>query len=165
MVRKRTSQDIGGDFEKQLQSCFSSLSKTHGFTYHKLTDTAAAGGIVQAQPSDYIITYGQVIAFLEAKASQVETKLGMAMLRPAQRGAIKHWGQLLGAQYFVVFYSEKTKLLDIVDGKLFMKHGARQYDKSLIWQGPMDEAEKGMALTFALRKIEDVTEEYRRRYE
>lgn len=164
-MRKRTSQDIGKGFEKTLQGVFSSLSKTHGFAHHKLTDTAAAGGIVQAQPSDYLVHSGFGVAFLEAKASQTHTKMQMGLLRPAQRGAIKLWAQMLRCPYYIVFHSEKSGEVHILDGAEFTKSGARGYDRALLWSAPLDQLVVGMVRVFNLNPLPGILAEYRRYYE
>lgn len=162
---KKTSQAIGSDFEKTLRGVFSSLSKSHGFTHHKLTDTAAAGSMVAAQPSDYLVYSGGEVAFLEAKASQTHNKMQMGLLQPAQRGAIKMWAQMLRCRYYIVFHSEKTDEAHILDGAEFLKSGARGYSRALLWSAHLDDLPQGMIRVFNLDPIHSVLSQYRSYYE
>lgn len=126
----KTSQQIGKDFEKTLEGVFSSLKNTHSFNYHKFIDTHAAGNIVAAQPSDYLVGIHRTLIFLEAKSSTKEKRLQKSMLRPSQRGAIKYYGMGLDLDYLVLFEHEGR--VDILDGREVMRGSRINYQKSLI---------------------------------
>lgn len=117
------STDIGKIFEKQLEKVFNRLKGTHLLGWHKFADSASAGGaFVQEQPADYLLApppQGEEPAkmlFLEAKASEKHRRLQKAMLRPAQRGAIHFYGELLGQTYIVLFWDVEGRRLELWDG-------------------------------------------------
>ena len=117
------STDIGKIFEKQLEKAFNRLKGTHLLGWHKFADSASAGGaFVQEQPADYLLApppKGEEPAkmlFLEAKASEKHRRLQKAMLRPAQRGAIHFYGELLGQTYLVLFWDVEGRRLELWDG-------------------------------------------------
>ncbi len=128
---------IGGVFETEIQKVFTHLKATHCLGWHRLSDTAAAGSVVAAQPSDYLVglppgskspLQGQRLMFVEVKASEVETKLGKAMLRPAQRGAIHYFRLLLDIPYLVIFWSASTGKIQLWDGLAI--HGEGRMNKN-----------------------------------
>lgn len=116
MTNKKSSQDIGKDFEKTLEGVFSYLQKSYGFRYHKFVDSHAAGNIVASQPSDYLVAAGSKMLFIEAKATATNKNFTRGVLRPAQRGAIMMYGQVLKVPYLILFYSEVTGLVSFIDG-------------------------------------------------
>lgn len=128
---------IGGVFEGEIQKVFNILKKAHCLGWHRLSDTAAAGSVVAAQPSDYLVglppgsrspLLSQRLMFVEVKASEVETKLGKAMLRPAQRGAIHYFRLMLDIPYLVLFWSASTGRIQMWDGLAI--HGEGRMNKS-----------------------------------
>lgn len=128
---------IGGVFEGEIQKVFNILKKAHCLGWHRLSDTAAAGSVVAAQPSDYLVglppgsrspLLSQRLMFVEVKASEVETKLGKAMLRPAQRGAIHYFRLMLNIPYLVLFWSASTGRIQMWDGLAI--HGEGRMNKS-----------------------------------
>lgn len=127
----KTSQQIGKDFERMVEGVFDSLQRYHGFRYHKFVDSHAAGNLVASQPSDYLVALGSQMAFVEAKASAVETKLQKAMIRPAQRGAALMYGQMLGVPYYILVYSEVTQKVILYDGAEVMR-GSRVNHKNSV---------------------------------
>ena len=116
--------DIGKAFEKELQVVLRSLKESHLLGWHRLTDTGAAGAIVQAQPSDYLLALpygsrgllGQRLFFMEAKASEVKDSLTKQAMQPAQRGAIQFYRELLRLPYLVFFYAAERGVLQVWDG-------------------------------------------------
>lgn len=116
--------DIGKIFERELQAVLRSLKESHLLGWHRLTDTGAAGSIVQAQPSDYLIAlpfgsrglFGQRLIFMEAKASLKKRSLTKQAMQPAQRGAIQFYRELLRLPYLVFFYAAERGALQIWDG-------------------------------------------------
>lgn len=115
--------DIGKVFEKQLEAVFKQLKASHLLGWHRLTDSASAGGaFVGDQPSDYLIGLppgsrpGQRLFHLEAKASESHSKLQKAMIRPAQRGAINFYGKLLQMPYTILFWDVKGSRLELWSG-------------------------------------------------
>ena len=138
----RTSQDIGKSFEKTLEGVFSSIQKTHAFRIHKFVDSHAAGNIVASQPSDYLIgTLGQMM-FLEAKASTKNKRMTRAALRPAQRGAIHIFSQVLNIPYYVLFFAEKTGTVHLLDGAMLMKGGRTNYSLALMKEVAIEQLEE-----------------------
>ena len=132
MTFKRTSQQIGSSFEKYLEGVFKQLQKDYGFHYHAFVDSKSAGGIVASQPADYLFGTHKEIGYIEAKASVTHEHLQMSMLRPAQKGAIKRYGQLLGRTYLIVFFSEKTGEVSIYSGPEVMRGARINRRKSLL---------------------------------
>lgn len=128
----KTSQQIGKDFERMVEGVFDSLQQSHGFRYHKFVDSHAAGNLVASQPSDYLVALGSQMAFVEAKASVVETKLQKAMIRPAQRGAAMMYGQMLGVPYYLLFYSEMTQRVSLYNGAEVMRGSRVNHEKSIL---------------------------------
>lgn len=128
----KTSQQIGKDFERTLEGVFDSLQRSHGFRYHKFVDSHAAGNLVASQPSDYLVALGSQMAFVEAKASAVETKLQKAMIRPAQRGAAIMYGQMLGVPYYILFYSEVTQEVTLYNGAEVMRGSRVNHENSVL---------------------------------
>lgn len=120
------STDIGKLFEKEMQGVFNALKESHLVGWHRLADTGAAGGsIIQGQPSDYLLALppgsrspldGQRLMFVEVKASEKEAFLTRKAMKPAQRGAICYYRQLLKLPYLVIFYDAQRGNLQVWDG-------------------------------------------------
>ena len=147
----RTSQDIGKDFEKTLESVFSALTQSHAFKVHKFVDSHAAGNIVASQPSDYLLACEGTLFFCEAKASTKHKRFQRSMLRPAQRGAIMHYGMGLNNPYFILFqYRDEVHCLDAV-GALA---GSRiNYDAALLFQCKTSELKEKLVTHWSLTDI------------
>ena len=117
--------DIGKVFEKQMVEVFKLLKEQYLVGWHRLTDTGAAGSLVAAQPSDYIMALPpgssnllgeQRLMFLEVKASEEYHSLGKAMVRPSQRGAILTYRYLLGIPYLILFWDAQLGVMQLWDG-------------------------------------------------
>lgn len=117
--------DIGKVFEKEMVQVFKLLKEQYLVGWHRLTDSGAAGSIVSAQPSDYIMALppgssnlleGQRMMFLEVKASEEYHTLGKAMVRPSQRGAILSFRYLLNIPYLILFWDAQLGVLQLWDG-------------------------------------------------
>ena len=117
--------EIGKVFEKEMVEVFKLLKEQYLVGWHRLTDTGAAGSLVSAQPSDYIIALppgssnlleGQRMMFLEVKASEEYHTLGKSMVRPAQRGAILSFRYLLNVPYLILFWDAQLGVLQLWDG-------------------------------------------------
>lgn len=116
---------IGGVFETEIQKVFKQLKESHLVGWHRLSDSAAAGSIVAAQPSDYLLALppgsvnlldSQRLMFLEVKASEAKSTLGKDMVRPAQRGAIGHFRLLLDLPYLILFWDAERGTIQMWDG-------------------------------------------------
>lgn len=132
--------DIGKIFEKQLEQVFNRLKETHLLGWHKFADSASSGGaFVQEQPADYLLApppQGKDPArmlFLEAKASEKHRRLQKAMLRPAQRGAIHYYGELLGQTYIVLFWDVEGRRLEMWDGAEALSDD-RKKQPLMVWE-------------------------------
>lgn len=117
--------DIGKVFEKEVVKVFNLLKAQYLVGWHRLTDTGAAGSIVSAQPSDYILALPrgssnlldeQRLMFLEVKASEKHHTLGKAMVRPSQRGAIATFRKVLSVPYLILFWDAQLGVLQLWDG-------------------------------------------------
>lgn len=117
--------DIGKVFEKEMVEVFKLLKAQYLVGWHRLTDTGAAGSMVSAQPSDYIVALPpgssnllgeQRLMFLEVKASEKHHTLGKAMVRPSQRGAINSYRYMLGIPYLILFWDTQLGVLQLWDG-------------------------------------------------
>ena len=129
--------DIGKVFEKEMVEVFKLLKEQYLVGWHRLTDTGAAGSVVAAQPSDYIMAlpHGssnllgeQRLMFLEVKASEVHHSLGKAMVRPSQRGAILSYRFMLGIPYLILFWDAQLGVMQLWDGIAI--HGDKNISKS-----------------------------------
>ena len=130
----RTSQQIGNSFENYLEGVFKQLQKEYGFRYHRFVDSKDAGGIVASQPADYLFASDLEIGFIEAKASTTAKRLQLSMLRPAQKGAIRYYGQLLGRTYLILFLNEAEDLVSVYDGREVMRGSKINHDKAMLLQ-------------------------------
>lgn len=147
----RTSQDIGKDFEKALESVFSALSKTHAFKVHKFVDSHAAGNIVASQPSDYLIGAAEMLFFCEAKASTKQKRFQRSMLRPAQRGAIIHYSIGMMIPYYVLFLHKDE--VHCLSGSEAMKGSRIRYKESLLFTCGIEVLEAHLIHFWNLRPI------------
>lgn len=111
-----TNSKQGKEFEVFVRNTFSLIKKTHGLSYHRLVDSGAAGGIVSSQPSDFIVGATHKLFYVEVKTS-INENFTRNLLRPHQRKAILFDGQVLGIPYYILFYSIKTGLVSVVDGR------------------------------------------------
>ena len=137
--------DIGKIFENEMKEVFKLLKEQHLVGWHRLTDTGAAGSLVSAQPSDYIIALppgcsnlleGQRMMFLEVKASEEYHTLGKSMVRPSQRGAIMSFRYLLNIPYLILFWDAQHGVLQLWDGIAI--HSERNINKQHMlaqWDG------------------------------
>lgn len=121
--------DIGKIFEKQWEQVLKTLEDLYLVGWHRFPDTGAAGGvIIQSQPSDYLValpvgSFYSGLMFIEAKASEKHARLQKSMLRPAQRGAIHKYAELLRVPYLVAFWDVKGSRVEIWDGPVALETG------------------------------------------
>lgn len=139
------ASSIGKVFEREWAKVVRRLCETRAVGMARFPDTAEAGSLISAQPSDYLLGLppgcknlldGQRLVFIEAKASEKEHKLGKAMLRPAQRGAIMKFRYLLRIPYYVIFWDAQDGVIQLWDGIAI--HGEGRIDKSMLlaqWEG------------------------------
>lgn len=153
-----TGREIGKEWERTLQSVFSSLRKQYGFSWHSFVDTHTAGGMVQAQPSDYLIMVEGSVMFLEAKSSTRNKKLQPSMLRPKQRQTILHESRLLRLPYWVLFGQTTEGYFQLFRGIDVVEEGfSRSYPIQL--EGEIKELESKLREFFNLRKLSEIVNE------
>lgn len=116
---------IGKVFENEIQAVFRQLKESHLVGWHRLSDSGAAGSLIAAQPSDYVIGLppgsvnlldSQRLIFLEVKASEVKSSLTKDMVRSAQRGAIGVYRHLLNIPYLIMFWDARGGVIELWDG-------------------------------------------------
>lgn len=136
---------IGKVFEREMAKVVRLLIETRAVGLVRFPDSGDAGSLIAAQPSDYLLGLppgcvnlhdGQRMMFLEAKASEEHHKLGKAMVRPAQRGAIAKFRYLLNIPYYIVFWDAQDGVIQLWDGLAI--HGERNIRKEFMlaeWKG------------------------------
>lgn len=136
---------IGKVFEREMGKVVRLLTETRAVGLVRFPDSGDAGSLISAQPSDYLLGLppgcvnlhdGQRVMFLEVKASEKEHKLGKAMMRPAQRGAIAKFRYLLNIPYFILFWDAQEGVLQLWDGIVI--HNERNIHPSMMlaeWKG------------------------------
>lgn len=136
---------IGKVFEKEWAKAVRLLCETRAIGMARFPDSAAAGSLISAQPSDYLMGLppgcknlldGQRLMFLEVKASEKEHKLAKAMVRPSQRGAIAKFRYLLNIPYFILFWDAQEGVIQLWDA--IAVHGEGRMDNSMLlaqWEG------------------------------
>lgn len=130
--------DIGKIFEKQWEQVMNDLTESHLLGWHRFSDTGSAGGmIMQAQPSDYLVALppGSVtdgLIFLEAKASEKHSRLQKSMIRPAQRGAIHRFRELLGIPYLIAFWDVEGSRIELWDGSTALQNNRSKQPRCVI---------------------------------
>ena len=92
-------------------------------------DSHAAGNLVASQPSDYLVTVNDQMMFIEAKSSTKQKRFQRSMLRPAQRGAIIHYGMGMGVGYLIIF--EHLGRIDVLRGTKAMNGKRINYEEAL----------------------------------
>jgi hypothetical protein len=126
------STDIGKIFEKELEKVFRSLEKSHLLGWHRFVDTGTAGGIVAAQPSDYLVAlpFGslsplceQRMMFVEGKASEKKSSLTRAAMQPSQRRAISMYRMMMQIPYLVFFWDAELGVVQVWDGEAVIGEG------------------------------------------
>lgn len=123
-MAKKQDGRVGYEFEDRLKSVFTEIKKRHPFDFHRFTDSKAAGRIIQAQLSDFMISYKDDkscnhVIILEAKASEeVESLRSCASshILPQQIGKHKTWLRSGGSGMFM-FYCEMTGEVEVWDSK------------------------------------------------
>lgn len=130
---------IGKVFEKEMVEVFKMLFLQRLVSYHRLTDTGAAGSIVAEQPSDYLLGLpaqcqnlheGQRLSFLEVKASEKYHSMPKDAVRPSQRGAIGRFRALLGIPYYILFWDAQDGVIQLWDGMAI--HDNARIDKKFL---------------------------------
>jgi len=130
---------IGGVFEKEMVIVMRMLFEQRLVSFHRLSDTAAAGSMVAAQPSDYLLGLpaacqnlqeGQRLCFLEVKASEEHSSMPKAAVRASQRGAIGRFRFLLGIPYYILFWDAKNGVIQLWDG--LAVHDTDRIDKKFL---------------------------------
>lgn len=116
---------IGKVFEGEMVIVMRMLFEQRLVSFHRLTDTGAAGSIVAEQPSDYLLGLpagcknlqeGQRLCFLEVKASEKHSTMPKDAVRPSQRGAIGRFRFLLGIPYYILFWDSQKGVIQLWDG-------------------------------------------------
>lgn len=153
----KSSQQIGKDFEKTLESVFSSLQKTNGLRFHKFVDSHAAGNIVASQPSDYLVGFYQKLILVEAKSSATKTNFTRSALRPAQKGAALFYGQLLDIPYVILFHSEKTGMVSYIDGAAAMAGDRINLETCVLDSRPLEQLTDMLKSQWEMRSIKFLT--------
>lgn len=130
---------IGKVFEQEMAKVVKLMLETMAVGLVRFVDSAAAGSFVAAQPSDYLLGLppgsqnlhdGQRLMFLEVKASEEHHKLGKAMVRPAQRGAIAKFRYLLNIPYYILFWDAQDGVIQLWDGIAI--HGEGNIKKTMM---------------------------------
>lgn len=158
-----TPQQIGKRFEHDLENAFRSMQKVYGFTWHRFVDTHEAGNAVREQPSDFLVTTSHGLALVEAKASATVTRFRPSMLRPSQRGAIRHYAQMLGMPYYILFRSDEDGIVEVHQGKHSLKLDGRKPLAPLL-STPKNRLEPALGDLWGLRPIRAVLRDFKNRY-
>ncbi len=154
-----TSQEIGKRFERDLETAFRGMQKEFGFKWHRFTDTHEAGNVVREQPADYLVATPSGLALVEAKASMMLNRFRPSLLRPAQKGAIRHYAQMLGVPYFVLFRDDTDQRVDLLNGKDCLE--ARPVPLRAFKTTALADA---LAEAWALRPLRSTLQMFRQRY-
>lgn len=158
-----TAQQIGRRFEADLQANFRTAQKLFGFAWHRFVDSKEAGNVVRTQPSDFLVTTSRGLALVEAKASTTVDHFVPSLLRPSQRQAIRHYGQMLNMPCFVLFRSDLDKRVDLLDGKLCLS-ATRSKRVPAIASTRAKDFSKFLAEAWGLEPIAGVVRNFNLRY-
>jgi len=120
MAVKKEDKALGAEFENTVKDILKELQAKHPLFWHPFADSKAAGRLIAAQPSDFLV--GTAIAgmtLLEVKASCEKpslTKCYKSHIRPSQVGMAKKWIRA-GHPSLFLFYCEIDATVELWDGQ------------------------------------------------
>jgi hypothetical protein len=122
MTKEKTPQQLGHEFQDEVQKHLMSL-QTHTKTYSlRLYDTKSAGNFLPAQPGDFISVHEGRGILVEAKSSGAVSSLSenrkalTSLFDKEQIAKMRLWHRA-GGSVSVIFKCQKTKSIEVWDGK------------------------------------------------
>ena len=105
------------DLEKLVQEKLNELKKVSKLNFYRLTDSKAAGNLVQQVPADFSVTFRGHHLFIEAKFSEVADSLSQcfANVKTTQL-AHAYLERRAGGSYWILFGSAVSQHFEVWSG-------------------------------------------------
>lgn len=120
MKKERSPQQLGSDFQKELEDVFKALRNRHPMNYHRFYDTKSAGSYLPEQPGDHFVTWAGKTFLIEAKLSTVHRSLASPKALSSGMSSGQAMSQILwrraGAYAVVIFKDHTNGFVEIWPG-------------------------------------------------
>lgn len=116
----KTPQQLGTDFQNDVQSVLKPLQTSSRTYFHRLYDSKSAGNYLPSQPGDFVCVHEGRPVLIEAKSSgQIgslsESRKFTGLFDSEQLLKMRLWVRA-GGSASVIFQCQKTKALEVWDG-------------------------------------------------
>ena len=118
------SNAIGKKFEKQFEPMMKRIANKEKWFFHRFPDSYSSGGLIPAQPGDYMLTMPGAAVLIELKASEKHDSLVNCLssaVSEAQCGFHRRW-ELSGHGSMFLFQSMAKAEIEVWDGSCVIKH-------------------------------------------
>lgn len=125
-AREKTPQELGKEFEQDFQALLKSVQNSSPAIYHRFYDTHSAGTFLPSQPGDFLMLYQGQGHLFELKSSDTHDSLSSglsSLLDKDQAAHLRLWARA-GAATHVIFWAQKTGVIEWWDGKVVAEHRA-----------------------------------------
>ena len=130
--KARTPQELGVEFQDEVQKVFETLQKStlRRLRFHRFYDSRSAGGYLPAQPGDFLLCNNGKTVVVEVKLSTVYRSLHSAgalrsLMKAEQAAQMALWTRA-GAEGLVIFKDHENGYVELWDGAYVAKTRATE---------------------------------------
>lgn len=120
MSKVKTPQQLGSDFQVDLEKVFKEFRAKFPMNYHRFYDTKSAGSYLPEQPGDHFVTWAGKTFLIEAKLSTVHRSLASPKALSSGMSNGQAMSQILwsraGAHAVVIFKDHANGFVEIWPG-------------------------------------------------
>lgn len=120
MSKVKTPQQLGSDFQVDLEKIFKEFRAKFPMNYHRFYDTKSAGSYLPEQPGDHFVTWAGKTFLIEAKLSTVHRSLASPKALSSGMSNGQAMSQILwsraGAHAVVIFKDHANGFVEIWPG-------------------------------------------------
>ena len=120
MSKVKTPQQLGSDFQVDLEKIFKEFRAKFPMNYHRFYDTKSAGSYLPEQPGDHFVTWAGKPFLIEAKLSTVHRSLASPKALSSGMSNGQAMSQILwsraGAHAVVIFKDHANGFVEIWPG-------------------------------------------------
>ena len=120
MSKVKTPQQLGSDFQVDLEKIFKEFRTKFPMNYHRFYDTKSAGSYLPEQPGDHFVTWAGKTFLIEAKLSTVHRSLASPKALSSGMSNGQAMSQILwsraGAHAVVIFKDHANGFVEIWPG-------------------------------------------------
>lgn len=120
MAKVKSPQQLGSDFQSDLETVFKAFRAKYPMNYHRFYDTKSAGSFLPEQPGDHFVMWAGKTFLIEAKLSTVHRSLASPGALSSRMTNGQAMSQILwrraGAYGVVIFKDHANGFVEIWPG-------------------------------------------------